>query len=69
MLFAHGGSHRCLHTHDLGFGRQHLGQAEIQHLHLTAVGDKDVGRLNIPVDDALCVRGVQRIRDLDGYVE
>src|ERR1700678_812521 len=32
---------------------------------MSAFGDKDVGRLDIAVDDASCMRGVQRVRNLD----
>ena len=32
-------------------GRQ-LGQAEVEHLHLAAAGDEDVGRLDVAMDDA-----------------
>jgi hypothetical protein len=45
-----------------------LGQPEVQDLGLPVVGDKQVGRLDIAVDDALLVRGIQRIGDLDGQL-
>ena len=43
-----------------------LGQAKVQHLHGPVRPQLDVGRLQIPVDDALFVRGFQRLRDLLG---
>src|SRR5438132_32258 len=32
---------------------------------MASLSDKNVGRLNVPVDDAFGVGGVERIRDLD----
>ena len=31
-----------------------------------ALGDKDVGRLDVPMHDAFAVGGVERIRNFDG---
>jgi hypothetical protein len=42
-----------------------LGQAEVEHLHLSCIGDEDVGGLDVTVDDAALVGGVERIGDLD----
>ncbi len=42
-----------------------FGQPEIQHLGVPALGDKDVGRLDVAVDDTLRMRGVQAIGDLN----
>jgi hypothetical protein len=39
-------------------------QAEIEHLHRAVRGDLDVRRLQVAVDDALLVGGVERVRDL-----
>jgi hypothetical protein len=55
-----------LHLH---LGTSQLRQAEIEDLHLSARRHEDVGWLDIAVDDALCVRGVERIGKLNGYVE
>ena len=48
-----------------GFQR-HLGQSKIEDLGVAALGDEDVGGLDVTVDDALAMRRVQRIGDLDG---
>ena len=42
----------------------HLGQAEVQNLGVAARGDKDVGRLDIAMDDPGGVRGVQGVSNL-----
>ena len=44
----------------------HLGQAEIQNLGVPASGDKDVGRLDVAVNDAFGMRGIQRLGNLNG---
>src|SRR5712692_7033515 len=46
-----------------------LGQPEIEDLGVTALGDEDVRRLDIPVDNSLGMRGIQRIGNLDSQVE
>lgn len=46
-----------------------FGQTEIQQLDLVAGGYEDVRRLDIAVDDAGSVRGVERIRDLDSPLQ
>jgi hypothetical protein len=47
-------------------GRSHfLRQAEIKHLGMPALGDENVCRLNVPVDDPLRVRRVQSIRNFN----
>ena len=45
--------------------RSHLGEAEIEDLHVTARSDEDVGGFDVAVDDARGMRGVQRVGDLD----
>ncbi len=42
-----------------------LGQAEIEDFGVAAGGDEDVGRLDVAMDDALFVRGVERVGDFD----
>jgi hypothetical protein len=41
-----------------------LRQPEVEHLHLTSLAEADVGRLDVPVDEALGVRRVERIGHL-----
>jgi hypothetical protein len=40
-------------------------QAEIQQFH-SALRDQDIARLQIPMDDPLAMRGVERISHLNG---
>ncbi len=42
-----------------------FGQAEIQYLGVSALGDENVGRFNIAMDDAFGVSSVERVRQLD----
>ena len=42
-----------------------LGEAEIENLCVAARGDEQIRRLDIAVDDAGIVRGLQRVDDLD----
>ena len=37
--------------------------AEVEHLHLAAIGDEDVARLEIAVNDAVLVRALERAHD------
>ena len=41
-------------------------KAEVEHLHGAVGRDLDVGGLEIPMDDALLVGGVERVGDLTG---
>ena len=45
---------------------QRFGEAEVEHLHGAVRTDLDVGRLEIPVDNALLVRRFKRLGDLPG---
>lgn len=49
--------------------RRRAGRAELQQLDVTVVGDEDVGRLEIRVNDAAPVRGDERIGELDAEVD
>ena len=46
--------------------RIHSCQPEIENLCVAALGHKDVGRLDVSMNDAAGVGGVQRVGDLDG---
>ena len=48
---------------------RHLRQSEVEHLGMPALGDQDVRRLDVAVDDPLCVRRIQRVGDLDSQVQ
>jgi len=52
-----------------GAGHRELGDAEVEHLRLAAPGDEDVRRLDVAVDDAAGVRGVETVGDLDAEIE
>ena len=52
----------------LAFRFQH-GEAEVQELRLLSLGHEDVRGLDVAVDDALGVGGLERVGDLDGQVE
>jgi hypothetical protein len=41
-----------------------FGQAEIEHLHTPLVGDLDVGRLQVAMNNPALVRRIQRVDDL-----
>ena len=64
MLLAEGGGRSGLRT----FRRADLGQPEIENFCVTAVGDEEVGGLDVAMNDALGVGGIEGIRDLDPQV-
>ena len=47
-----------------GVGVERLRQAEVEHLDRAVGADLDVGGLEIAMDDALLVRGLERVGDL-----
>ena len=49
--------------------RRLLGQAEVQDLDLSRLGDKDIGRLDVAMDDSFGMSGVQAVGDLDGNIQ
>ncbi len=49
--------------------RSHLGKTEIEDLDATARSDEDVRRLDVAMDDAGGMRGVQRVGNLDPCAE
>ena len=66
LTFIH--SRPAMYRRDAGRGtacRHDLGQAEVENLGVTAFGHKDVGRLDVAMDDALAVRGIQRVGDFN----
>ncbi len=67
VVFAHGGRLRehSRRVHAAAADRSDLGQSEVQHLGMTALGDENVGGLDVAVNDALGMRGVERIGNLD----
>src|SRR5206468_5640268 len=50
-------------------GWTHLRQTKIQNLRVSTLGNKNVCRLNVSVNNALGMRRVQRVRDLNSEVE
>ncbi len=53
----------------VGRGRGHFRQAEIENLGVAALGDENVGGLDVAMDDVFAVRGIERIGDFDGQAE
>ena len=49
--------------------RRDLGQPEIQNLGVAALGDEDVGGLDVAMNDPLGMRGIQRVGNLDRQTE
>ena len=47
----------------------YLCQSEIENLGVSSFGDENVGRLDVPMDDAFGVSRVERVGNLDAYVE
>ena len=46
-----------------------FGEAEIEDFGVAALGDEDVGGLDVAMDDAFAVGGVERVGDLNGEIE
>ena len=47
------------------FRGRHLGQSEVKNLGVSAFGHEDVCRLDVAVDDAGGVSGIERVGDID----
>ena len=45
--------------------RHQLGQAEIQNLRMAPLGDENVCRLDVPMNNTFGVSGIQRVCDLN----
>ena len=43
-----------------------LGNAEIEYFGVAAAGNKNVGGLDVTMEDGGCVRGVEGVRDFNG---
>ena len=54
---------------NLARGGHQFGQPEIKHLCLPPLGQKDIGRLEIPVDDSGFVGSFERVGDLERYLQ
>src|SRR6185503_686819 len=57
-------AHHRAGLRQLGRLPQHLGDAEVADLHLAATVEQDVARLDVAVDDALAMRGVEPLGSL-----
>jgi hypothetical protein len=56
-------------TSGAGRTRFELRQAEVENLGIPAPGDEEIGGLDVPVDDPLCVSGFQGIGNLNGEMQ
>ncbi len=54
---------------DLTADRRQFGEPEIQNLGVPSFGHKDIGGLDVAVNDTFAVRGIERIRDFNGQQE
>ena len=59
----------CRHRVLIWRAFEELGQPEVEHLGASVRGDDDVGRLDVAMDDAARVRGLERRRDLRAEIE
>ena len=50
-------------------GADDLGHAEVEYLHMPAGGDEDVRRLDVAMNDARGVGGVEGVGDFDGQFQ
>ena len=66
MLFVDRGVVRSIEALARRIGRGHdLRDSEVENLGVATLGDKDVGGLDVPMNDASGMSGVERIGDLD----
>src|SRR5206468_3189888 len=64
----------CLFRRHVGYSTHfslasQLGETEIENLYLTALSDEDVGRLDVTMNDALGMRGFERLGELNADIE
>src|SRR6266576_2281600 len=65
MVVENSGARRSRHCGNGGrSARTDLGETEVENLGLAAGGHKNIGWLDVAVDDAFGVRGVQRVGHL-----
>ncbi len=48
---------------------EQLGQSEVQNFHGTAIAYKNIGRLDVAVHDALFMRHIERVSELDANLQ
>ena len=68
MVFTDGnrfGVERADTTQRRGAGKRNLRQSEIKNLGMATLGDEDVCRLDVAVDNTFSVSGVERVGDID----
>jgi len=68
VFFAHRRRAR-FRPHGFQFASDHLGQSEIKNLGMATVSDEDVCRLDVPMDDALGVRRIESVGDIDADLQ
>ena len=69
ILFKRGGQRRGGRSGKHLLLRQDLSEAEVEYLGLSAAGAKNICRLDVAVDDSLCMGRIQGIRDVDADLE
>src|SRR5438034_8009107 len=70
MVVENSGARRSRHCGNGGrSARTDLGETEVENLGLAAGGHKNIGWLDVAVDDAFGVRGVQRVGHLAPQVQ
>ena len=50
-------------------GAGHFGQVEVENFGVAALDDENVGGLDVAVNDAFAVRGIQRVGHLNGEIQ
>jgi len=47
----------------------HFGQSEVENFGVTAIGDEEISRLYIAMDNSLVVRGIKGVGNFDAEIE